>query len=89
MYCFLKYIGEALIGTLEDGLKEEFKPKVKKAWIKVFAVVEAQMKIGMRQAESEAKSPKQIEITINTIHDVDLKNNGNMSNNSHKTHYVD
>lgn len=48
-----QYIGEALIGTLEDGLKEEFKPKVKKTWIKVFEVVEAQMKIGMRQAESE------------------------------------
>ncbi len=42
-----------MIGTLEDGLKEEFKPKVKKTWIKVFEVVEAQMKIGMRQAESE------------------------------------
>lgn len=32
---------------------------MKKAWIKVFGVIEAQMKIGMRQRESEIKAPKQ------------------------------
>jgi hypothetical protein len=69
-----------LIGTLEDGLKENFTPKVKKAWIKVFSVVEAQMKIGMRQAESEKAASKQYnntngEIDINNNHHVNGKNN--------------
>lgn len=53
-----------MIGTLQDGLKEEFTPKVKKAWIKVFSVVEAQMKIGMRQAESESKSSKNLNSSV-------------------------
>jgi hypothetical protein len=48
-----KYIGECLIGTLTDGLKEDFTPKTKKAWTKMFGVVESHMKVGMRQAESE------------------------------------
>jgi hypothetical protein len=55
---------------LQDGLKEEFTPKVKKAWIKVFSVVEAQMKIGMRQAESESKSPKNLNNSINNASQV-------------------
>ena len=37
----------------------------KKAWIKVFNVVEAQMKIGMRQAESESKAPKNLNNSVN------------------------
>jgi hypothetical protein len=85
----MKLVGEALIGTLEDGLKENFTPKVKKAWIKVFGVVEAQMKIGMRQAESESKAPKynnangEKEIKNNhnvngkNNHQIDIKTNGN------------
>lgn len=75
-------IGEALIGTLEDGLKDEFNPKVKKAWIKVFGVVESQMKIGMRQAESEAQAPKRIEITT-------VNENGNYSNLQLKEDLID
>ena len=55
---------------MQDGLKEEFTPKVKKAWIKVFSVVEAQMKIGMRQAESESKSPKNLNNSINNASQV-------------------
>lgn len=49
-------IGTCLIETLADGLKDEFTPKVKLAWMKLFGVVEAQMKVGMRQAESTQKS---------------------------------
>ncbi len=55
---FVKYIGECLIGTLTDGLKEDFTPKTKKAWAKMFGVVESHMKVGMRQAESEKSAKK-------------------------------
>lgn len=37
-------------------MKEAFTPKVKKSWIKVYGVLEAQMKIGMKQYESELKA---------------------------------
>lgn len=79
-----------MIGTLGDGLKNEFTPKVKKAWIKVFGIVEAQMKIGMRQAENDSKIPKiqQIEITTNTINENDLKDlKGSTINNSISTNH--
>jgi hypothetical protein len=74
-----------LIGTLEDGLKENFTPKVKKAWIKVFSVVEAQMKIGMRQAESESKAPKHNN-NNNTNNEIEINNNYHVNgkNNSHQ-----
>lgn len=52
----IKIIGAVLISTLEDALKEAFTPKVKKAWIKVYGVIEAQMKIGMKQYESETRA---------------------------------
>jgi hypothetical protein len=51
-------IGQCLIETLQDGLKEDFTPKTKKAWIKIFGVVESHMKVGMRKAESEKAASK-------------------------------
>ena len=39
-----------LISTLKDGLKENFSDKVKNAWLKIFDVVQVQMKVGMKQA---------------------------------------
>lgn len=52
----IKIIGGVLISTLQDAIKEGFTPKVKKAWIKVYGVLAAQMKIGMKQYESEQKA---------------------------------
>lgn len=64
-----QFIGEALIGTLQDGLKEEFTEKVKKSWLKLFSILVTQMKIGMRQAEAD-----------DTKNENDIKANKNQEN---------
>ena len=51
-------MGEALIGTLQDGLKEKFTQNVKDSWIKMYAIVVAQMQIGMQQAEQDEQHKK-------------------------------
>jgi hemoglobin-like flavoprotein len=47
-------IGEALISTIGDALREKFKEDVKKAWLKLFGIIECQMRLGMSQGEAEA-----------------------------------
>lgn len=71
-----------MIGTLQDGLKEQFSPKVKKAWIKVFGIVASHMKIGLKQCESESKSPKNHiqPMEMHKNNDVNLDTNGKIEN---------
>ena len=73
-----KYIGEALIGTLEDSLKNEFTGKVKKSWLKLFGIIVFNMKIGMRQAQEE--SMKNTEATQNDIEGNNRDQNSNSIN---------
>lgn len=47
-------VGEALIWTLQEGLKEDFTPEVKEAWIETYGTVSSVMK----DAASEAQKTK-------------------------------
>ena len=49
-----------LISTLKDGLKEDFTDKVMNAWLKVFNVVQIQMKLGMKEAATQQQQQQQV-----------------------------
>lgn len=77
-------IGEVLLETLQDALKEKFNQKVKLAWTKFFYILSTQMKIGIRQQvenENQKLAQKQ-NIEIQLIEDdltagINLLPNGN------------
>ena len=71
-----------MIGTLQDGLKEEFNEKVKKSWLKLFGIIVFQMKIGMKQAENEMnKLNANPDIQVTKKNAVENHNNTNSTNN--------
>jgi len=45
----LQPVGEALIYTLEMGLKDKFTDEVKEAWVTLYGVVEKFMTQGMQE----------------------------------------
>lgn len=45
-------MGESLVSTLSDALKEQWTDQTRKTWIKLFRLIELQMKIGMNRAEA-------------------------------------
>lgn len=46
-------MGEALISTLSDALRDTWNESTKKSWLKLFAIIELQMRTGMLRAEAE------------------------------------
>lgn len=48
-------VGEMLISTLKDGLKEHFPDPVKYAWLRLFTLVKFHMVVGMNQAATQMK----------------------------------
>lgn len=46
-------MGEALISTLSDALRDTWNDTTKKAWLKLFSTIEFYMRTGMLRAEAE------------------------------------
>lgn len=46
-------MGEALISTISDALRDQWNDQTKKAWLKLFSIIERQMSKGMKRAEAE------------------------------------
>ncbi|CAF0938500.1 unnamed protein product, partial [Brachionus calyciflorus] len=46
-------MGEALLSTLSEALREKWNDKTRKIWIKLFQIIEYQMKSGMERAQRE------------------------------------
>ena len=49
-------VGEALMWTLRQGLKDEFTPEVEKAWAGAYALLSSIMKDAARRASGHSKS---------------------------------
>ena len=71
-----------LISTLKDGLKENFTDKVKNAWLKVFDVVQIQMKVGMKQAASPQIISNDSNEINHTNNSPSMNNDNNMNDHS-------
>ncbi len=52
LYVEMQPVGEALIYTLETGLKEKFTVEVKEAWVALYKAVQMNMTQGMEEGVS-------------------------------------
>lgn len=53
LFSLMQVVGQALIGTLQDGLGEEFTKEVKEAYLTFYGMVTKNMKDGLNEAYLE------------------------------------